>query len=217
MKAIVELDRFSSPFPRPQALFADATTLWVSSRATKKLYALDRATRHITWETETTDGQTVWGVTKVGGALYVVCGEDAPDVDARTIRRYVPGQGFDASYRVACPDGMGSHLSHDGHTLVLSQWYPQKLISIGDDGQPGRVLKAPTQIVGHCFAHGAFHLATTDDEESNNYHLERLDPATGKTERLARIGFPARALAFDGVDFWTNHRERDQIVRFNFA
>ena len=217
MKLVTELLRRNAPFAKPQALYVEEATLWVSSRATKKLYAVDRTTFAVKTEIATTDGQTVWGVTKAAGALYVVCGEDAPDVDARTIRRYVPGQGFDLRFSVACPGGMGSHLSHDGRTLVLSQWYPQKLISIGDDGKPGRVLTAPKQIVGHCFAHGAFYLATTDNEESNDYHLERLDPATGKTERLARIGFSARALGFDGANFWTNHREANQIVKFSIA
>jgi hypothetical protein len=31
---------------------------------------------------------------------------------------------------------------------------------------------------------------------------------------LARIPFAARALAFDGERFWTNHREQNQIVSF---
>jgi len=39
-------------------------------------------------------------------------------------------------------------------------------------------------------------------------------PATPKIEDLARIPFQARALAWDGKRFWTNHRERHQIVSF---
>lgn len=217
MKNVTELLRRETPFAKPQALHVDDTTLWMSSRATRKFYAVDRTTLAVKWETAPADGQTVWGVTKAGGALYVVCGEDAADVDARTIRRVLPGQGFDAAFSLPCPDGMGSHLSHDGKTLVLSQWYPRKLIAIGADGRPGRVLTSPHQIVGHCFARGAFFLATTDNEESNDYHLERLDPVTGRVERLARIGFAARALAFDGTNFWTNHREANQVVKFSVA
>lgn len=215
MQNIIELERVNSPFPKPQALAIDGGTFWVSSRATKKFYALDRATWRPTWETAAQDGQTVWGATVVGGSVYVVCGLDAENVDERTIRRVVPGQGFDAAFRVACPDGMGSHLSHDGATLVLSQWYPQKLISIAGDGTPGRVIELPHQVVGHCFARGAFWLATSLDEESpTEYFLERCDPRTGQCQDVARIGFPARALAFDGERFWTNHREANQIVGF---
>jgi hypothetical protein len=127
----------------------------------------------------------------------------------------LPRQGFDPSFCVPCPDGVGSHLSHDGATLVLSQWYPQKLVSIGADGKPGRVIALPHQVVGHCFASGAFWLATTTDEESaTEFFLERCDPATGRCETVAQIGFSVRALAFDGQNFWTNHREANQIVSF---
>jgi hypothetical protein len=31
---------------------------------------------------------------------------------------------------------------------------------------------------------------------------------------VARIPFQARALAWDGTKFWTNHREQNQIVAF---
>jgi len=39
-------------------------------------------------------------------------------------------------------------------------------------------------------------------------------PPKPKIEDLARIPFQARALAFDGKNFWTNHREQNQIVSF---
>lgn len=214
MENIRELHRLDSPFPKPQALFVDGATLWMSSRETKRFYAVERATWRATWEIPVPDADTVWGVTRQGETLYVVCGVDAVDVDARRIRRVQPGAGFDPSFVLPCPEGMGSHLSHDGASLVLSQWYPQKLIALRDDGTPGRVWRTPHQVVGHCFVAGFFFLATTTDEESDEYFLERLDPRTGDCQALARIGFPARALAFDGVNFWTNHRERNQVVCF---
>lgn len=214
MIPIKELRRGASPFPKPQALFVDGPTLWLSSRETRKFYAVDRATLKVTWELAVPEGDTVWGVTKHAGHLYVVCGVDASDVDNRRIRRIAPGQGFDPTYVVPCPDGMGSHLSHDGASLVLSQWYPQKLISIDADGKPDRVLRAPHQVVGHCFVNGGFFLATTTNEESDDYFIERLDPRDGRGETLARIGFSARGLSFDGANFWTNHREKNEIVCF---
>lgn len=212
MKNVVELQRLQSPFPKPQAILVDGPTLWLSSRHTRKLYALDRASLQITWECVVPGDDTVWGVTKHEDALYAVCGVDRVDVDERRIRRVWPGKGFDPEFSVACPDGVGSHLSHDGVSLVLSQWYPQKLISIGTDGRAGRVIQTPHQVVGHCFAQGAFWLATTTDEESNEYFIERCDARTWKCEPVARIGFPARGLSFDGAAFWTNHREANQIV-----
>jgi hypothetical protein len=215
MKSITELQRRPAPMPKPQAIFVDGGTLWLSSRATKKFYAVDRATLGITWESAVPNGDTVWGATKWGEDVYVVCGVDAVDVDARRICRVRPGVGFDPAFSLPCPDGMGSHISHDGTSLVLSQWYPQKLISIGAYGQPGRVLRAPHPIVGHCYAQGAFYLATTTNEESaHDYFIERLDPATWKCETLARLGFSARGLAFDGTNFWTNHRDQNEIVAF---
>jgi len=214
MTTITELQRRASPFPKPQAIYVDGGTLWLSSRQTKKVYALDRSSWQVTWECAVPAGDTVWGITKVGEEFYVVCGVDAVDVDSRRIRRLRPGVGFDPAFSLPCPDGMGSHLSHDGTSLVLSQWYPQKLISIGTDGKPGRVLEVPRQVVGQCFAGGVFYLATTTNEESDDYFIERFDPATGGCEMLAKLGFSARGLAFDGMNFWTNHREQNEIVAF---
>jgi len=214
MTTITELQRRASPFPKPQAIYVDGDVLWLSSRQTKKVYALDRSSWQVTWECAVPAGDTVWGITKVGEELYVVCGVDAVDVDSRRIRRLRLGVGFDPAFSLPCPDGMGSHLSHDGTSLVLSQWYPQKLISIGTDGKAGRVLAVPRQVVGQCFARGVFFVATTTDEESNDYFIERLDPATGECAMLARLGFSARGLAFDGTNFWTNHREQNEIVAF---
>ena len=37
---------------------------------------------------------------------------------------------------------------------------------------------------------------------------------TGEFTDLARIPFAARALAYDGARFWTNHREANEIVAF---
>ncbi len=212
MKSITELLRVKSPVPKPQALYVDGRTVWLSSRQTGRLYAVDRATWQITWETAAPG--TAWGVTKVGDSLRVVCGTDASDVDDRTIRRCVPGQGFDAAPVWACPDGMGSHVSFDGHAVILSQWYPKKLIAFDGHGIPTRVWPAPHGICGHCFALGAFWLVSTDAEDTTDYWLTRLDPATGAAENVARIGFAARALAFDGENFWTNHREENEIVSF---
>ena len=217
MKPIVELQRLASPVPRPQALYVDGPTLWVSSRATKKLYTIDRAAWKVTSEWNAPDASTPWGITKAGNNFFAVCGIDLDTVDDRTIRRFVPGQGFDPQFRWMCPNLMGSHLSHTGEALVLSQWYDKKLFVFDATGQPTCVYNVPHCIVGQCFAHGVFYLATTDAEETDEYWLQRLDPATGRTEPVARIGFSARALAFDGENFWTNHRDRDQIVSFKLA
>jgi hypothetical protein len=214
MKNIVEVRRLDSPFPKPQALFVDGPTLWMSSRATRKLYAVDRATMKVTWETAPLDQRTPWGVTRMGEAIYAVVGTDTDNFDDRTINRCVPGQGFDPEFSWTCPNQMGSHLSFNGESLVLSQWYGKKLFAFDAAGQVRREWATPHPAPGHCFGNGFFWLLTVEDEDSDNFWITSLDPKTGRSEDVARVGFSARALAFDGTHFWTNHREANQTVCF---
>lgn len=212
MKTITELHRLGSPAPKPQALAWDGRTLWMGSRETRIIYAIDPVAWTVGWTTPAPG--TPWGMTAVGGELRVLCGET--EQDTRNIRRCVPGQGFDPGFCLPCPDDMGSHLSHDGQTLIVSQWYPKKLIYLNDAGRPKRVLYAPRGICGHTRVGELFYLVTTDAEDTTDYYLTRLDPrpATPVVTDLAHIPFAARALAFDGKHFWTNHREKDQMVCF---
>ena len=64
------------------------------------------------------------------------------------------------------------------------------------------------------FVDGFIFLVTTDAEETTDYWLTRVDPrpAAPIIDDLVHIPFAARALAFDGTHFWTNHREQHQIV-----
>jgi hypothetical protein len=211
MKRITELERRESPIPKPQSIVADGKTLFVGSRQTKQIVALDVATWRVTWET--TAPGVPYGMTLVNGELRVVCGETAED--NRIIRRCVPYQGFDGSWGIGCPDDTGSQLSFDGRRLHVSQWYPKKVIALSADGKPERVMRMPHEICGQVWALGALHLLTTDNEETTDYWITRVnsaDPVT--TEDIAHVPFHARALAYDGTDFWTNHREQNQIVRF---
>jgi hypothetical protein len=213
MHTLTELERRDTPFAKPQGLFVDGETLWISSLATRCVYSLDKSTLRILSETPVPEGLIAWGLTKVGDEVYaVVGGEGGPD-DIRTVRRLRPGQGFDPSYKVLCPEESGSHLSFDGQALNLSQWYPRKIIALDGVGRAGRVLQVPHGICGHCFAQGAFWALTTDEEKEGDYWLTRVDPVTGESRDLARIGFPCRALAFDGGSFLTNHRAAGQLVR----
>lgn len=212
MKDIQELQRLASPAPKPQSLAWDGSTLWMGSRETKVIHAINPATWTVGWKA--TAPGTPYGMTVVNGELRVLCSETAED--HRIIRRCVPGQGFDQTFGISCPDDTGSQLSYDGRSLVVSQWYPKKLIALGDDGRAGRIISVPHGICGQVFVDGCFYLVTTDAEETTDYWLTRVDPrpAQPKIEDLARISFQARALAFDGKNFWTNHREQNQIVSF---
>jgi outer membrane protein assembly factor BamB len=213
MENIKELKRLASPAPKPQSIAWDGSNLWMGSRETKRVYAIDPATWTVKWEVAAPG--TPWGLTFVeGGELRVVSGETAED--NRIIRRCIPWHGFDPVYGIPCPDDSGAQLGWDGRRLHLSQWYPKKVLVLGAEGQVERVIPVPHGICGQVIVDGTIYLVTTDAEETDNYWFTRVDPrpATAKIDDLARIPFAARALAWDGKTFWTNHRERDQIVCF---
>ena len=199
MNDIHELHRLASPAPKPQSLAWDGTTLWMGSRQTRRIHAIDPATWTVGWEVDAPG--TPYGMTVVGQELRVLCSETAED--HRIVRRCIPGKGFDTSYGVPCPDDTGSQLSYDGHRLHVSQWYPKKVIALADDGAVQRVIHAPRGICGQVFVEGCLYLITTDAEETTEYWLTRIDPrpAMPKIEEIARVPFQARALAWDGTKF----------------
>jgi hypothetical protein len=211
MKTIRELKRFRAPVPKPQGLAAAGGKLWIGARDTKEIVRIDIAKWVVEWSVAAPG--IPWGLAVAGTELRAVLGE--PPDDSRFIRKLIPGTGFDERFRWPCPDDSGSHLSWTGRNLTLSQWYPKKLLVLSDAGKVERVLQARRGICGHTFADGSYYLVTTDAEETNDYWLTRLDPAhPEQSEDIAKINFQARALAFDGQAFWTNHREAGETVQF---
>jgi hypothetical protein len=212
LETIVELMRRPSPAPRPQSLASDGSYLWMGSIETERIYAIDPV--HWTVREEIPAPGKPWGITCVGSELRVICGET--DEDHRIVRRYVPGHGFKSHDGIPCPDDTGSQLSFDGRRLYVSQWYNKRIVALAEDGSAETIATVPHGICGQVFVDDGFYLVTTDDEESDDYWLTRVVPngAAAHVEDLVRIGFPARALAFDGERFWTNHRERHEIVAF---
>lgn len=212
MKIIQELQRLASPAPKPQSLAWDGSTLWMGSRETRIVYAIDPVAWTVRWQTAAPG--TPWGMTAFAGELRVLCGETAGD--NRIIRRCIPYHGFDQKFLLPCPDDTGSQLGFDGSRLHVSQWYPKKVLTLGDGGQVERTIALPHGVCGQVFVDGFIYLVTTDAEETTDYWLTRVDPrpAEAKIEDIAHIPFAARALAFDGTRFWTNHREQNQIVSF---
>lgn len=212
MNDVEELLRLPSPAPRPQSLAFDGETLWMGSLETERIYAIDP--RRWTARDEAQAPGKPYGMTVVGDELRVLCSETAED--HRIIRRFVPGHGFRTQGAIPCPDDTGSQLGYDGDRLYVSQWYNHKVLSLDEHGQVGSVIEVPHGICGLVVVDGCFYLATTDDESTDDYWLTRVDARNGKlkVEDVARIGFKARALAFDGGRFWTNHREQHEIVAF---
>jgi len=212
VETVTELLRLPSPAPKPQSLAFDGTRLWMGSIETNRLYSIDPHT----WmaRDEAPAPGKPWGMTVVGDEFRVVTGEGADD--DRFVRRFIPGHGFKNDGSFPAPDDTGSQLSYDGERLYLSQWYNQKILGLDERGGVQREIGVPHGICGQAFVEGRFYLVTTDDEETGDYWLTRVDArgATPVSEDIARIPFAARALAFDGERFWSNHREADQIVAF---
>lgn len=212
MNDVTEVMRMPSPAPRPQSLAYDGEMLWMGSIETCRLYAIDP--QHWTVREEAAAPGKPWGIASVGDELRVMCGEG--DDDTRMIRRFIPGHGFRNEGTIPAPDDTGSQLGFDGDRLYVSQWYNKRIISLDEDGHAGSIIDVPHEICGQVIAHGVFYLLTTDDEETNEYFITRVDARDGhaKCEDIARVGFAGRALAYDGTRFWTNHRERNEIVAF---
>lgn len=214
MEALTEISeslRLPAPAPKPLGLAFDGTTLWMASRTTHRLYAIDPANWTAREEAEAPGGP--FGMTIVGDELRVIVGEGENDHD-RYIYRFVPGHGFKAD-RVECPELTGAHLAFDGDTLFLTQVAYRRILALDAQGAVIREIPLDRTPVGMTIAGGDFYLLTTD-EEFENVQLTQVNARgeTPKVKTLASIPFDARGLTFDGARFWTSHRDNNEIVAF---
>ena len=213
LPVINELRRLSSPVPAPQALAWHGGACWLGSRDAHRVVCLDAEK----WEVGEEDRVPgiPWAAVSVGEAIYFTVGEGAED--DRYIRRFVPGSGFDESYRVAQPDFTGSYLSHDGQSLYLSQWYKHRVLQLDADGGIERVLPIGAEICGHVFVDGSLYVLRGTEQDGESWQIARLDPRAEnpRVEDLARVPFACRSLTFDGTNFWTNHRAANETVSFS--
>ncbi len=212
MQMITEVLRLPSPAPRPQSLAFDGQTLWMGSIATNRVYEIDPLRWTVRAETQAPG--PIWGMTVVGDELRAIVGEENDDL--RSILPLVPGHGFRLQQRIPCPENTGSQLAYDGDRLYVSQWYNKRILSLDEHGQVGTVIPTPRGICGQVIAGGVFYILNTDDEESDEYYITRIDArhTTLQTEDVAKVPFAARSLAYDGQRFWTNHREQHEIIAF---
>ena len=139
LHAITELRRLPSPAPLPLGLAVDGETLWMASRETHRLYAIDMNTWTVSDEAQAPGAP--FGMTIVGDEIRVVMGYGEKQHD-RYIERFIAGHGF-KSEKIECPDLTGSHLAFDGDTLFLSQMSYSKIVALDGAGAVLREIELP--------------------------------------------------------------------------
>ena len=156
-----------------------------------------------------------WAAVSTGADLWFTIGEGAED--DRYLRRYVPGQGFSETERIACPDLTGSYLSYDGEHLHLSQWYKKRILQLDSSGGILRAFDVGAEICGHVFVDGMIYVLRGTEQGNEDWRMARFDPRqeTPEVRDVARVPFACRSLAFDGAHFWTNHRAANETVSFD--
>lgn len=214
MDQIIERQRLAALCVTPQALAWDGKELWLSSRDLGMLYRVDRDEWKIIEEIDPPG--VIWaGVTTNDGWRFTI-GKGLND--DRYVYRYTPADGFEKLF--ACPDFTGSYLSFDGTALYLSQWYTGQIHRVDDSGNISRTIDAGAEICGHTFVDGQLYVLrgkeNKDVPNTEQWHIARLDPAeaTSRWNDLARIPFASRSLAFDGENFWSNHRAANETIAF---
>lgn len=208
-----ELQRLPAPAPKPLGLAFDGETLWMASRETHHLYAIEPKAWSARDEGEAPGAP--FGMAVVGDELRVIIGvgEKASD---RYIYRFIPGHGF-KNDRIACPDLTGSHLAFDGDVLFLSQASYRKILALDGRGGVTNEISVPRVPLGMTIVKGEFYLITSD-EEFENVQFAKVDARSGEPQftALASIAFDARGLAYDGSRFWTSDRDNNAIVAFTY-
>ena len=210
---IVETRRLPSPVVTPQSLAWHEGQLWIGSRDEHRVCAVDAQSWKVVEEIAAPG--IPWASVGAEGALYFTSGEGP--TDDRYLRRYLPGKGFDEAYRVPCPELTGSYLSSEGGDFYLSQWYKHRILRLDASGQVRREIGVGAEISGHVFVDGLLYVLRGTEQNGENWHVARLDPReeTPRVDALARVPFACRSLAFDGQQFWTNHRATNETVAFS--
>jgi hypothetical protein len=184
----------------------------MGSRDLRRIYKIDPNAWTVLEEMEAPG--IPWAAVSTGKELWFTLGE-GPE-DDRYLRRYVPGEGFSETERIACPEFTGSYLSYDCEYLYLSQWYKQRILKLDAKGNILRVLDVGAEICGHTFVDGLIYVLRGVERPNEDWRIARFDPRgeTSKIEDLARVPFASRSLTFDGTNFWANHRAANETVSF---
>ena len=183
----------------------------MGSRDLRRVYGIDPKSWTVVHETEAPG--IPWAAVSVGQTLRFTIGEG--EEDDRYIRTFDSAKGFGES-RVACPELTGSYLSFDGEHLHLSQWYKRRILKLDEVGNILRVIDVGEEICGHTFVDGMLYVLRGVEKPVENWHISLLDPReeTPQVQDLARVPVACRSLAFDGTNFWTNHRASNETIAF---
>jgi hypothetical protein len=213
LPSINERRRVTSPAVTPQALAWHNDALWMGSRDLRRIYAIEPESLRVLKETEAPG--IPWAAVSTGEALCFNIGEGA--ADDRYLRRYSSDSGFSETDRVACPEFTGSYLSYDGSHVYVSQWYKHRILKLDPSGNILDAYDIGAEISGHTFFGGAIYVLRGTEQGDEDWRIARLNlqsSGPSQIEDLAKVPFPCRSLAFDGLNFWSNHRAANQIVCF---
>ena len=213
LPTITEQRRFTAPAVTPQALAWHSGFLWMGSRDLRRIYKID--IKDWTVVEEMDPPGIPWAAVSTGDAIRFTIGEGAED--DRYIRRYVPGNGFSETDRVACPELTGSYLSYDGENIYLSQWYKHRILKLDASGNILREIDIGAEISGHAFVNGFIYVLRGTEQNGESWSIARLDPRqeTPQIEDVAVVPFACRSLTFDGEHFWSNFRAANATVTFS--
>ena len=214
---MAEVMRYASPVEAPQGIAWDGTTMWMTSAATGRVYAVDPQSwtvRH-----EFFPPAEALGITYTGVEFRLILAPLIEDPDLERDRRYVyafsPEIGFSECF--ACPNDSGSFLAYDEGTLYVSQAWDKKIIELDERGSSRRQIPLDRRPVGMTIVQDSFYLVTVDDQW-NDGHFERLgmhdDPSA--MQFLHSFPFKPRSVAFDGNRFWIADRNSDALVSLTF-
>jgi hypothetical protein len=213
LPSINERTRVASPAVTPQALAWHNDALWIGSRDLRRIYGIGPDSWDVFEEIEAPG--IPWAAVSTGEALCFNIGEGA--ADDRYLRRYSSDHGFSQTDRVACPEFTGSYLSYDGNHVYLSQWYKHRILKLDESGNILETYDIGAEISGHTFFGGAIYVLRGTEEGNEDWRIGRLHlqtPGAPQIEDLAKVPFQCRSLAFDGLNFWSNHRVANEIVCF---
>jgi hypothetical protein len=210
LPSVTERRRVASPDVTPQALAWHKNALWMGSRDSRCIYGIEP-------DGKVSQGGEApgipWAAVSTGDALCFTLGEGA--ADDRYLRRYSADRGFSVADRIPCPEFTGSYLSYDGSHVYLSQWHKHRILKLDGSGNILQTYDVGAEICGHTFFGGAIYVLRGTEQGNEDWRIARLNlERPGELLDLAKVPFQCRSLAFDGANFWSNHRVANEIVCF---